>query len=95
MLGHGRETGNNFIIGELVEIVDSKDHVGIFVHDDGIGIPEEYQQKVFEPFFRMKPEGTGLGLTIVHRIVHKHTGRLSVATSFLGGAAVNVYWKKG
>ena len=79
----------------VVEIVDNQEHIGIFVHDDGIGIPQEHRDKVFEPFFRLKPEGTGLGLAIVHRIIHKHTGLLSIDTSFLGGAVVQVFWKKG
>ena len=79
----------------VVEIVDNQEHIGIFVHDDGIGIPLEHRNKVFEPFFRLSSDGTGLGLAIVHRIVHKHTGQLSVDTSFLGGAVVKVYWKKG
>ena len=79
----------------VVEIIDRHEHIGIFVHDDGIGIPQEYQDKVFEPFFRLNSDGTGLGLTIVHRIVHKHTRLLSIDTSFLGGTVVKVFWKKG
>ncbi len=78
-----------------VEMVEDKDQVGIFVHDDGIGIPSNYREKGFAPFFRLKPDGTGLGQAIVHRIVHKHTGQLSVDTSFLGGGVVKVYGKKG
>ena len=78
----------------VVEIVDNQEHIGIFVHDDGIGIHKEFREKVFEPFFRLKSDGTGLGLAIVHRIVHKHTGLLSIDTSFLGGAVVKVFWKK-
>ena len=79
----------------VVEIVDNQEHIGIFVHDDGIGIPPEHRDKVFEPFFRLTSDGTGLGLAIVHRIVHKHTGLLSIDTSFLGGAVIKTYWQKG
>jgi signal transduction histidine kinase len=79
----------------VVEIVDNQEHIGIFVHDDGIGIPKEHRDKVFEPFFRLKSDGTGLGLAIVHRIVEKHTGLLYIDTSFLGGAVVQVFWQKG
>ena len=79
----------------VIEIVDNPEHIGIFVHDDGIAIPPEHRDKVFEPFFRLNSDGTGLGLTIVHRIVHKHTGLISIDTSFLGGAVIKTFWKKG
>ena len=77
-----------------VELTETTEHIGIFVHDDGVGIPEAHHQEIFEPFFRLKLGGTGLGLAIVQRIVHKHTGLLSVDESFLGGAVFKVYWKK-
>ena len=48
-------------------------------HDNGNGIPEEYQSKLFDPFFTTKPigKGTGLGLSISYQIViEKHHGNL-------------------
>lgn len=50
----------------------------IRVSDNGPGIPEAIQEKIFEPFFSTKEEGTGLGLSIVNRIVGEHGGRLEV-----------------
>jgi len=48
--------------------------------DNGHGIPQETQSRIFEPFFSTKPvgEGTGLGLDIAQRIVSQHGGRILV-----------------
>jgi signal transduction histidine kinase len=57
------------------------DAVEITVRDNGIGIPEEVQDKLFQPFFTTKPtgEGTGLGLSISYDIVtQQHGGSITV-----------------
>ena len=54
--------------------------------DSGPGIPEEYKEKVFQPFFTTKDEGTGLGLSIASRIVNEHGGRLSLESGNTSGA---------
>jgi two-component system NtrC family sensor kinase len=54
--------------------------IRLSVSDAGSGIPEDIIGKVFDPFFTTKPvgEGTGLGLTIAHRIVQEHGGAIDV-----------------
>ena len=52
------------------------DAVDIEVHDTGVGCADE--APIFDAFFTTKPQGTGLGLTIVHRIVADHGGTLQV-----------------
>jgi len=50
----------------------------IRVSDNGPGIPESVQDKIFQPFFSTKEEGTGLGLSIATRIIEEHGGRLEL-----------------
>lgn len=58
----------------------SGDWVIVEVEDNGPGIPEEIQGKLFSPFFTTKPvgKGTGLGLNISYNIVQKHGGEIKV-----------------
>src|SRR6185437_6020958 len=60
---------------------EAGDAVEIGVRDNGIGIPAEIRDKLFQPFFTTKPtgEGTGLGLSISYDIVtQQHGGTISV-----------------
>jgi two-component system NtrC family sensor kinase len=59
------------------------DHVEIRIRDNGIGIPADVKEKMFNPFFTTKPagEGTGLGLSMSHDIIVKqHGGTIDVDT---------------
>ncbi len=69
----------------LVEISTRKygDHVELGIRDNGMGIPREVIDKIFQPFFTTKPtgQGTGLGLSLTYDIITKeHEGKISVDT---------------
>jgi signal transduction histidine kinase len=53
-------------------------HGAIEVIDRGVGIAKEHSESIFNPFFTTKPNGTGLGLPIVAKIVDEHGGKLTV-----------------
>jgi signal transduction histidine kinase len=52
--------------------------IQISVSDTGIGISEENISKIFEPYFTTKETGSGLGLTLIFKIVREHRGDISV-----------------
>ena len=60
--------------------------VGFAISDDGPGIAEEMQERVFAPFFTMREGGTGLGLALVQRIVQAHQGIISLESQLGHGA---------
>ena len=75
------ETGATFEPTLEVTTRDLGDEVEIRVRDNGIGIPAEIRDKLFQPFFTTKPtgEGTGLGLSISYDIVtQQHGGAITV-----------------
>lgn len=62
------------------------------VEDDGPGIPPEERERVFEPFYRLRPQskGSGLGLNLVAEVVARHDGRVSIRSAPAGGTIVQV-----
>ncbi|TPG38516.1 sensor histidine kinase [Flavobacterium pectinovorum] len=58
---------------------DSKNII-IKIEDQGSGIPDDYKEKIFEPFFSTKPltDGSGLGLSVVRGIIRSHNGKIIV-----------------
>ena len=74
----------------LVQTRSTDSVVAIVVADSGPGIAPENRTKIFDPFFTTKSDGSGIGLSLCHRIVTDHQGVLSVGTSTLGGAEFKI-----
>jgi len=66
-------------------------YVKITVHDQGIGIPEEYLKKIFDPYFTTKPKGSGLGLATSYSIVKNHDGLITVESKVGVGSVFAIY----
>jgi len=60
------------------------------IADHGPGMPPDVQQRVFEPYFTTKADGTGLGLALVRQTVEAHRGTISVTETPGGGATFNL-----
>jgi PAS domain S-box-containing protein len=79
--------------GEIVvRTYIKRDSVVIEVKDTGSGIPEEALPFIFDPFFTTKGSGsTGLGLTITHKIIKKHKGKIEVESKPNAGSTFRVF----
>jgi signal transduction histidine kinase len=56
----------------------SDGEIRISICDTGIGISAENLEKIFEPYFTTRDNGTGLGLTVVYKIIKEHRGEITV-----------------
>jgi signal transduction histidine kinase len=69
---------------------DGRDAVQVEFADDGPGMPQEVAEKVFAPFFTTKPQGSGLGLAVVRKIIDAHDGRIDLTTAAGRGTTIRV-----
>jgi PAS domain S-box-containing protein len=74
-----------------VEILSRPEGVEIVVSDTGPGVPAGLRQRIFEPYFSTRPEGTGLGLSTAYMIATAHGGAIRVGDSELGGAKFTLF----
>lgn len=80
------EIKNLFIKTELIE-----DNLVIKIADTGCGVPEEFMDKIFEPFFSTKKEGLGLGLSLAKKVIEEHGGRIEFSSKTGHGSEVKIY----
>ncbi|MBI4746413.1 MAG: GAF domain-containing protein [Deltaproteobacteria bacterium] len=72
------QDGGTLTIGTYLITEAEKSYVGISIADTGGGIPENFVNNIFNPFFTTKDTGTGLGLSISNRIVAQHRGEIEL-----------------
>jgi signal transduction histidine kinase len=77
---------------KLLEISSSVQdgRIVLRVSDSGPGVPPSLRERVFDPFFTTRKDGSGIGLSFSHRIVTDHGGALHVGTSRWGGAEFRI-----
>ena len=68
----------------------SGEFVLISVRDHGEGIQSQHLESIFNPFFTTKPQGVGLGLAVVSKIVDEHGGKISVRSQFGDGTIFSI-----
>lgn len=75
-----------------IQTVLENDLVFIHIVDNGIGVPEDIQDKILEPFFTTKPvgKGTGLGLSIAKTIVETYGGSLTFKSLYKQGTTFSI-----
>lgn len=79
-----------------ISVCDNKDKILIRVRDNGHGIPEQYRESIFQPFFRIDKSrsrahgGVGLGLSLVWEIVLLHKGEIKIEESSDNGTVMLV-----
>jgi len=71
------------------------DAVEVVVEDTGTGIAEGAMERIFDLYYTTKAEGTGLGLSLVHRIVSEHGGRLDVYSEEGSGTRFSLVLPRG
>ena len=85
--------GENLILTPeaLPPLLRAGRYVRICVRDEGPGIPEETQKKIFDPYFTTKARGSGLGLATSYSIVKNHDGLINVDSIPGEGATFIIY----
>lgn len=74
----------------LARRVAGPDSLELLLKDDGPGIDPALRDRVLEPFFTTKPQGTGLGLAVAQAVVHGHDGMLWIESEPGGGTTVGI-----
>ena len=89
----------NAVIDSLDELnsygLTKGEYVKISICDEGIGMPDDMVEKIFDPYFSTKKKctqkGMGLGLTLAYTTIRQHNGCLSVKSEFEKGTIFNIY----
>jgi len=73
-----------------VQTVQKGNELRLKISDTGVGIPDEHMDKIFEPYFTTKDFGSGLGLTLVYKIVKEHMGDIEINSKVGEGTSITL-----
>jgi len=77
------------LLPKPLKMTDS--YVKLSCKDQGVGIPKEQLNKIFDPYFTTKSQGSGLGLAICDAIIRKHEGYIAVESVVGKGSTFTVF----
>ncbi len=85
--------------GMVESLLDMRDdECVIHIKDEGIGIPPEHIERIFERFYRVDASrnqqsgGRGIGLSIVKQIIKQHGGRITIKSTVQVGTTLSIYF---
>lgn len=93
---HAMPEGGNLILSsyycnnKMIKKDNEKQYIKINFTDDGCGMSEDAIDKVFDPFYTTRDNGTGLGLAVVYRIVEKHQGIIDINSREGKGTSIDI-----
>lgn len=75
-----------------IKTKNHEDYITLIIADNGTGMSEEVQKRIFEPFYTTKNvgEGTGLGMSISYGIIEKHNGKISLESTLGEGTSFEI-----
>ena len=74
-----------------MDVEQRQKRIIITVEDNGTGIPEDLYDRIFEPNFTSKTSGTGLGLTMVRKMVEDYKGEISIKSELGKGSTFTIF----
>lgn len=78
----------------FLNYIEDEKNVIIEIRDQGSGMDEETLKKAFIPFFSTKPDGTGLGLSLAHKVITLHNGTISISSKKGFGTTIKITIQK-
>ncbi len=82
---------NKSIKVENEDITNTNNYIKIIIKDDGHGMSHETLQKIFQPYFTTKKDGTGIGISLAKKIVEDNKGWLDITSEIGKGTTLTVY----
>jgi len=81
----------NFYNGNTIPELAEERLIHLTIRDHGIGVAEELLQRIFDPYFSTKEDGSGLGLAVTYSIIQKHSGHIKVESQQNVGTTFHIY----
>ncbi len=85
------EAENTTLLKDNLLTIARGAYVKICLKDNGTGIAQHDLDRIFDPYFTTRPDGSGMGLAICYSIITKHKGHISVTSQLGSGTAVTLY----